>query len=71
MIRPETTKQTIKRMGGASKVARMCCVHRTTVCRWMSGKSPMPDIARRLLEEIERGGGVAWSHIAKLKEQTK
>ena len=49
----ETTKQMIKRMGGVSKVARLCCVHRTTVFRWQAGKSPMPAMARRLLEEFK------------------
>lgn len=49
----------IKRNGGCSAVARMCGVHRATVFRWQSGKSPMPEVARRLLEEIERGGGMA------------
>ena len=49
----------IKRNGGPTAVARVCCVHRTTVFRWQSGKSPMSATAFRLLEEIERGGGVS------------
>jgi hypothetical protein len=53
----ESPRSIIKRHGGCSKVARVCCVHKTTVFRWQSGKSPMPAVARRLLEEIERGGG--------------
>jgi DNA-binding transcriptional regulator YiaG len=44
-----STEAKIKLHGGCSSVARICGVHKTTVFRWKSGKSPMPETARRLL----------------------
>ena len=51
---PETVVNIIKRHGGPSAVARLCCVHPSTASRWKSRKLPMPAMAIRLLEAIER-----------------